>query len=68
MDSNEKKVCWVVGEIAMFIIAVLVVSAVWHNMIVKTYVSAGYNRTTLPGASCTYWVKDGKDNQNAKPK
>lgn len=61
MDSEDKKVVWIVGLLLLFIIMLFAVIAYWHTSVVKTYVSNGYNRTTLPGVSRTYWVKDVND-------
>ncbi len=58
MDSKDKQNVWMVGLVIGGVALILSVIAGWHILIVQSYVEKGYTRTTLPGASCTYWVKD----------
>ena len=58
MDDEDKKHIWITGISASLFAVLFITTAVWHCVVVKIYTDAGYNRTTLPGASYTYWVKD----------
>lgn len=61
MDSEDKRTVWIVGLLLGCLLLLVCAVAYWHISIVRTYTNAGYNRTTLPGADYTYWVKDVND-------
>ena len=58
MDSEDKRNCWIVAIVAVTLLSILTITALWNMANVKTFTEAGFTRKMLPGSTTSHWVKE----------
>ena len=57
MNSNDKKIVWIVGICCVSFVVLLLSAFSLHNQRVKIYVENDYTQQTLQGDTCAHWIK-----------